>query len=292
MAKAVLNGISVHYQVKGAGPDVVLVHGISSCLAQWYVDILPALASRHRVTAYDLRGHGLSEVTASGYTSEALAHDLLALLDHLRIERTCLVGHSFGGAVALHAALLQPERFRGIALLDVGLPCLRHLRILTDWEGWKTHGPALAPFGITLERLLEIDGREDVSEFIKLSLAVPFQSGFRKGLTPMTPRLRRLLDGTRVGSEFRQIAGLTEEKLATIDTPVLAVYGASSPYQKMAEHLARLLPRCRHELIAGTDHFYAVEEPALVVRHVSPFLRDPEASVAVGHSECVQQPVV
>ena len=39
--------------------------------------------------------------------------------------------------------------------LDVGLPCLRHLRVIADWEGWQTHGHALAPFGITLERLLD-----------------------------------------------------------------------------------------------------------------------------------------
>lgn len=292
MAKAVVNGITVHYQVKGTGPDVVLVHGITSCLAQWYLEILPALAARHRVTAYDLRGHGLSDVTPSGYTSGALACDLLALLDHLEIERASLVGHSFGGAVALHVALMQPARIRAVALLDVGLPCLRHLRVLADWEGWQTHGRALAPFGITLDRLLEIDSREDVSEFIKLSLAVPFQSGLRKGLTPMTPRLRRLLEETRVGSEFREIDGLTEERLASIETPVLAVYGGVSPYRKMAEHLSRLLPRCRHELIAGTDHFYAVEDPALVVARVSPFLADPGLFVPARSLPPVEQPAL
>jgi len=279
MAKALVNGITVHYQTRGTGPDVMLVHGITSCLAQWYVEILPALTRQYRVTAYDLRGHGLTEITPSGYSSDALALDLLALMDHLGIERTCIVAHSFGGAVALHAALMRPERFRGIVLLDVGLACLRHLRVMTEWEGWKTHGQALAPYGITLERLLEIDARQDVSEFIKLSLSVPFQAGLRKGLSPMTPRLRRLLDETRIGSEFREIAGLTEASLTRIMTPVLAVYGGTSPYGKMAAHLSRLLPRCRYELLPDTDHFYAVEEPALVVQHISPFLADPEAAV-------------
>jgi pimeloyl-ACP methyl ester carboxylesterase len=280
MAKAVVNGINVHYQVRGAGSDIMLVHGVTSCLAQWYMEILPALTKRHRVTAYDLRGHGLTDITPTGYTSDGLARDLLALMDHLGIETTCVVGHSFGGAVALHAALMQPERFRGIVLLDVGLACLRYLRVITEWEGWKTHGEELAPFGITLERLLEIDARQDVSEFIKLSLSVPFQSGLRKGLSPMTPRLRRLLDDTRIGSEFREIAGLTEASLSQIATPVLAVYGGTSPYGKMAEHLGRLLPRCHYVLLPDTDHFYAVEEPALVVQHISPFLADPEAVVA------------
>ncbi len=146
MPKTFINGISVHYQVRGAGPDVVLVHGITSCIAQWYVEILPALARHYRVTMYDLRGHGLTDATPSGYTSEALACDLLALMDHIGIASACIVGHSFGGAVALHAALLRPARVDGVVLLDTGLACLRHLRVIDEWSGWKTHGADLARF--------------------------------------------------------------------------------------------------------------------------------------------------
>jgi pimeloyl-ACP methyl ester carboxylesterase len=270
--KARVNGINVHYQQKGTGPDVVLVHGITSCLAQWYVEILPALAQHYRVTAYDLRGHGLTELTEQGYTSEELARDLLALIDHVEIERAAVVGHSFGGTLAVHAAALRPGRLQGIVLLDTGFACLRHLRVISEWEGWKSHGDALAHFGITLERFLEIDRHQDVTAFIKQSLSIPLQSGFRKGLNAMTPRLARLLDETRIGTEFREVAGLTEEVLARITTPILALYGGTSPYARMAEHLSRLMPHCRYELLPDTDHFYAVENPALVVERITPFL--------------------
>ena len=97
---------------------------------------------------------------------------------------------------------------------------------------------------------------------------------------------------TRVGSEFREIDGLTEKSLASIDTPVLAVYGGMSPYRRMAEHLSRLLRRCRYELIAGTDHFYAVEDPALVVERVSPFLADPGMFVPARSPRRVEQPAL
>jgi pimeloyl-ACP methyl ester carboxylesterase len=279
MSKAVINGIRVHYQVRGNGPDVVLVHGITSCVAQWYVEILPRLARQYRVTAYDLRGHGLSEMTTTGYTSAALARDLLALMDHLGIEDACVVGHSFGGTLALHAAFLQPGRLRGVVLLDTGFACLRHLRVISEWEGWRTHGAGLAHFGITLERFLEIDRDQDVTAFIKQSLSIPIQAGFRKGLSAMTPRLARLLDETRIGSEFREVAGLTETALSEIAAPVLAIYGGTSPYARMAAHLSRLMPRCRFELLPNTDHFYAVDDPALVVERISPFLADPGAPV-------------
>src|SRR5215475_3894523 len=279
MAKATINGATVHYQTKGAGPDVVLVHGVTSCLAQWYVEVLPSLARRHRVTAYDLRGHGLSEITPNGYTSEALAGDLLALMDHLGIRSAAIVGHSFGGAVGLHAALLQPERIYGVVLLDTGLACLRYLRVISDWSGWKDYGEDLAKFGITLERFLEIDQHQDVTAFIKQSLTIPLQTGFRKGQNAMTPRVQRLLDETAIGHEFRDVAGLTEARLSEITTPVLAIYGGTSPYEKMAEHLSRLLPHCRYELLADSGHFYAVDEPALVVERILPFLTDPAGNV-------------
>ena len=279
MPKALINGISVHYQTKGTGPDIVLVHGITSCIAQWYVEVLPALARQYRVTAYDLRGHGLTDATTTGYTSEALAGDLLALMDHLGIESASFVGHSFGGAVGLHAALLRPERVNGVVLLDTGLACLRHLRVISDWSGWKTYGADLAQFGITLERFLEIDRYQDVTAFIKQSLSIPLQTGFRKGQNAMTPRLQRLLDETAIGSEFRDIAGLTDARLAEITTPVLAIYGGTSPYEKMAEHLSRRLPHCRYELLPDSGHFYAVDEPALVVERILPFLADPPGNV-------------
>jgi pimeloyl-ACP methyl ester carboxylesterase len=279
MPRALINGISVHYQVRGAGPDIVLVHGITSCIAQWYVEVLPSLARSYRVTAYDLRGHGLTDLTPTGYTSAALADDLLALMDHLGIATASVVGHSFGGAVGLHAALTQPERINGVVLLDTGLACLRHLRVISEWSGWQAHGADLAQFGITLERFLEIDRDQDVTAFIKQSLTIPLQSGFRKGQNALTPRLQRLLDDTALGREFRDVAGLTEARLAEIATPVLAIYGGTSPYERMAAHLSRLMPRCRYELFPDSGHFYAVEEPARVVERILPFLAE-----AAGHA--------
>lgn len=279
MAKALINGIQMHYQVKGEGPDVVLVHGITSCLAQWYVEIIPALAKNYRVTVYDLRGHGLSESTEHGYSSLDMSTDLLALLDHLNIERPILVGHSFGGAIALHLALRRPDRVRAVSVLDTGLACLRYLRIVRDWEGWKTHGDQLAHFGITLASFLEADSKQDVTDFIKLSLSVPLQAGFRRGQSPLTPRLQRLLESTRIGYEFREVCGLTEATLGEIQTPVLALYGGTSPYEKMAQRLNDLLPRCRYEVQEGAGHFYAIEEPEVVVRQLRDFLESPEQYV-------------
>lgn len=272
MGKVIANGITLHYQQKGEGDDIILVHGITSCIAQWYMKIFPELSKNYRVTIYDLRGHGLSEVTKTGYDSETMARDLVALMDHLGIEKAYFVGHSFGGGISLHLALLHPERVRRIVLLDTGLACLRHLRLIENWPGWKKYGTVLKTFGITLDRFMEVDRNQDVREIIRKSLSIPLQSGFRKGKVALTPRLKKLVDETEMCSEFREVGALTEEALATIQTPVYAVYGATSPYEKMAEHLGSLMPHCRYELIEEAGHFYAIEEPQLALPRIIDFL--------------------
>ena len=90
--------LAISYQQSGIGPDVVMVHGLAANLAFWYLKIVPHFTPHYRVTAYDLRGHGRSEMPPTGYTTRDLAEDLIALLDERGIEKAHLVGHSIGGS--------------------------------------------------------------------------------------------------------------------------------------------------------------------------------------------------
>ena len=112
-------GARLVYQVSGAGPAVVLIHGFGLDMRMWDPQIAP-LAARFRVVRYDCRGFGASGPFDPGvpYTH---AGDLVALLDHLGIGDAVLAGLSFGGRVALQAALAAPDRVRGLALLDAVL---------------------------------------------------------------------------------------------------------------------------------------------------------------------------
>src|ERR671924_1491508 len=113
MPRIQINGFLLHYMSVGEGPDVVLIHGLTSNLAFWYPRIVAKLAPRYRVTLCDLRGHGFSGMPRNGYTTRSLALDLKTLLDHLEIEYAFIIGHSFGATVALNFAVLYPERVRG-----------------------------------------------------------------------------------------------------------------------------------------------------------------------------------
>ena len=279
MPKIEANGIQVHYMQRGSGPDLVLIHGITSSLAMWYNGLLNGFVPEYRVTAYDLRGHGLSGLTPTGYTSADLSRDLRAFLDAVGLDKVLIVGHSFGGTVGLHFALENPDRVRGLVMMDSGVACLRYLRIIQDWWGWEGRPADMKEKGLSLEKFLDLDSKQDVTDVIRHGLSVPRRAGFKKGQTGLTPRQQRLLDETKLGYEFRDIAGLTEDRLATVKTPVMALYGEKSPYSKMAAQLAKVMPHTCHEVIEGIGHFYAIHKPGLAIEKILPFLRDPEGFV-------------
>jgi pimeloyl-ACP methyl ester carboxylesterase len=288
MPKIFVRGIEIHYQTRGEGPDVVLIHGLSSSLAVWYNGTLPTLvAAGFRVTVYDLRGHGLSQMTPSGYSSAESAEDLKAFLDALEIDRVLLAGHSFGGAIAMHFAVLNPGRPRGLVLLDSGMACLRYLRRMRDWDGWER--PGMKEEGFTAEWFEAVENQEDMSEYLRKTLSTPRLRGFRRGHSAYSPRLKKLVEETRVGSEFRELGGLTEDRLREVETPVLALYGAISPNHNMAPHLGKLMPNCWPVNLAGLGHFAALHDPQPILANMIPFFKEPGEFVRQAKAEGVRE---
>jgi len=100
------------------------------------------------------------------------------------------------------------------------------------------------------------------------------------------------LDETKLGYEFRDVAGLTEDRLATVQTPVMALYGEKSPYSKMAARLASVMPFACHEVMEDIGHFYAVHKPALAVAKILPFLSDPAGFVKQRKAALEQVPLL
>lgn len=101
-------------------PPLMLLHGWPESGYCWH-GVACELADRYRLLMPDLRGLGDSERTPdiAAYTKQALAADMLALLDALGVERTALAGHDWGGAVAQEMALAAPERVPRLILLNI-----------------------------------------------------------------------------------------------------------------------------------------------------------------------------
>jgi haloacetate dehalogenase len=111
------NGIRQHYLDAGSGPAVVLLHGFPETSYAWRYQI-PILSKRFRVIAPDLRGYGETDKPAGGYDKRNMAQDLVALLDHLEIDKIALVGHDRGARVATRFAKDHRERLDRLVVLD------------------------------------------------------------------------------------------------------------------------------------------------------------------------------
>ncbi len=101
----------------GEGAAVVFVHSLAGNTGHWSAQ-LERLRHSRRAVALDLRGHGRSEPSKSGYAIDAVATDVGAVADALGLPRFALVGHSMGGGVALAYAGAHPERVDRLLLLD------------------------------------------------------------------------------------------------------------------------------------------------------------------------------
>lgn len=107
----------LHVEEAGDGPPVVLLHGLTATRRYVVHGSRHLERGGHRVVAYDARGHGESAPAADGYGYDALADDLVALLDARGIDRAVLAGASMGAHTALRVALDRPERVAGLCVI-------------------------------------------------------------------------------------------------------------------------------------------------------------------------------
>ncbi len=112
-----IDGVRIHYQEKGNGTPLVLIHGYTSSTYSWK-DVFEPLAQSFHVIAVDLKGFGFSGKPDGDYTRRAQAVLVAHLLEHLNIEKAWLCGNSMGGEVALNVTLANPQLVAGLILVD------------------------------------------------------------------------------------------------------------------------------------------------------------------------------
>lgn len=115
------NNIQMHIVEQGEGPLVLLCHGFPETWYSWRHQIPVLAEAGFRVVAPDLRGYGGTErpEEIDQYTLLHLVGDMVGLLDALDVEKAVIVGNDWGATLAWHAALLRPDRFRGVIALCV-----------------------------------------------------------------------------------------------------------------------------------------------------------------------------
>jgi pimeloyl-ACP methyl ester carboxylesterase len=112
------NGIDLHYETRGTGEPLLLLHGGGGSHADWVHAGRDEFAAEYKLIMPDARGHGRSTNPPKAITHRQCALDTLALLDHLGISRCKAIGLSMGGNILLHMATMQPKRIQTMVVVS------------------------------------------------------------------------------------------------------------------------------------------------------------------------------
>src|SRR6516164_4210021 len=115
---APVNGVKMYYEVHGSGDPVVLLHGAFMTITNNWTGWIGELSKTRKVIAVEMQGHGRTADIPRDITSENLADDVAALLEHLKIPRADLIGYSMGGAVAMQCAIRHPDKVRKVVVIS------------------------------------------------------------------------------------------------------------------------------------------------------------------------------
>jgi pimeloyl-ACP methyl ester carboxylesterase len=244
----------------GTGPAVVLIHAGVADRTMWS-QLLERLADAgYRAVAVDLPGFGEARVTPG---EQAPWADVLRTMDELSIERAALVGNSFGGAVALRAAVVAPDRVSALALISAPSPALEPSPELeAAWEAEETalqHGDIDA----AVEAVVDAWTLPDASQELRDRVAAMQRRAF--ALQAEAP------PATEAPDPVEQ----RPEALARLNVPTLVAAGEldKRDFRQGAEAMARTLPHAHHAVIEGAGHLAPLETPEAFSELVLAFLR-------------------
>jgi pimeloyl-ACP methyl ester carboxylesterase len=261
-----LSGARIYYYAagtRGAGNPVVLIHGFPTSSHLW-TDVVPLMPAGHRIVVLDLLGYGRSD-RPLGRPVDIPAHAarVISLLDELRIERACIVGHGMGGGIAQWMVLKNPERVSHLGLID-SVPLdggeSIHAGLTRAAMPLLTLLPPTALLSLLRRDLLR--GYEDTARAthsVDLYLR-PFAG------TEGRDALRAHLRGGRVPAGVR---------LSEVRTPTALVWGENDraiPLE-VGSRLRDAIPTARLDVVPGARHFTPEEAPREIAEAISELLR-------------------
>ena len=242
MTYAPVNGLQLYYEKWGTGRPLVLLHGGLMTIDLNFGPLLEPLAASRQLIAVELQGHGHTADTDRAMTIDALADDVVALLDHLGIAAADLFGFSLGGLVACSVALNTPSRVGKL--------------IVVSADAHRPPGRERAP--------LDDDRMPTPADFQAMRDAydavAPDPAHFDEFAAKTS---------TMVVHEF---PGWTDE-LRSLNVQTLLIFGDRdfSPLPDVVE-MFELLPNAQLAVLPGTTHVGVTRRPDQVFALITPFL--------------------
>jgi pimeloyl-ACP methyl ester carboxylesterase len=268
-----INGRDVAYRTSGAGPVLLLVHGMAGSSATW-AHVMPALSERCTVVAPDLLGHGESAKPRGEYSLGSHADVLRDLMNALGYDRATFVGQSFGGGVVMQMAYQYPERCERLVLVDAGglgrevHPLLRALTLPVSERVFplvcnplvRTAATRIATWLGRTEEAATPAGQEMWRSYASLADADTRWAFFRT--------LRAVID------PGGQTVGAANRLYLAVQIPTLIVWGAQDPFipVRHAHTSHAAIPGSRLEIFDDVGHYPHCEAPARFSRVLLEFI--------------------
>jgi pimeloyl-ACP methyl ester carboxylesterase len=260
----------------GSGPDVLFIHGLPGTIEDWD-PMVKLLVPSFRLTFYDRPGHGHSSAEGHQFTLESNARVALKLIDRLELKEVTVVGHSYGGAVAMAIAARDPASVK--AYVSVG-------GVVTYYPGREI------PVELQLVQI-PILGRGLSTALSPLFGPTMVEEGVREAFYPnrdkMPPgfvdRSKEIWLSTKVGvttaREKTNLSSCQQElmkryaRIAEIESKIVLVHGAEDQtvHKRHSIDAHRKLPRSKLVLIPGVGHYVQFADPeqlAQIIRDVAP----------------------
>jgi pimeloyl-ACP methyl ester carboxylesterase len=242
-----VNGLHMYYELHGEGSPLVLLHGGILTIDLNFATLIPALATSHQVIGVELQGHGRTADIDRVITPAALAADVVALLDHLGIQRAHVLGHSMGGAVAMELAVNHPDRVRSVVPISV--------TVRPDGMHEDLSDPS--KFATSTRMPTQQDFAEMKDAYARLS---PHPEHFDEFMATMS-------------SSAQDLQGWSDEQLAGITAPTLLMLGDHD--FTTVEHAAlmlQLIPGAQLAVLPGTTHMDITRRADLLLPMLARFL--------------------
>ena len=261
-----------------AGSNVIALHGLaSSC--RWYDLVAPLLTDAHHIAAPDQRGHGRSDKPSTGYDWHSLAADVVAFMEAVGMNRPAVLGHSWGGYVALALAAKFPEHVSRVVLIDGGF---------MDWTRWP--GADREWFNDLLRPRRVTGDREEYLDSQRAHLADCWSEELEPIIMSMVQvgedgQVRDILDPA---NHAQVLEALWTEPPSTmfhkVQCPTLLVpagargRSAGSQFARMRKEMAEsaqaAIPDCRVEWVPETIHDIGYHKPTDLSRILRRFLAE------------------
>jgi pimeloyl-ACP methyl ester carboxylesterase len=242
------DGVSIHYEVHGTGPTLLLSHGYSSTARMWDGQIA-ALKDRYQVVVWDFRGHGESDYPRdpAAYSEALTVADMAAILDAVGAQKAIVAGLSLGGYMSLAFHATHPERARALMLFDTG-PGFKKDEARANWN--ETAHRRAATFDV--EGLAALNASDEV-------------------------KLTRHRDATGLAGAARGMLAQQNDRviqsLDSIAVPTLVLVGANDTnFLAATDYMAAKIPGATKVVIPDAGHAANLHQPALFNQAVEAFL--------------------